>query len=106
MSNWHPTSYGNHLAVHWALDQSDYLYRNGGTTHDLLILVTIANHANHQTARCWLSNRTVAREALCNVRSVQRSVTNLVGLNLLSILGQNSTGVNIYELAMDSESAG
>ena len=102
--NWKPETFGNHLAVHWAMEQREFLYREGGTTHDLVVLMTIASHMSHDAWSGWLSNATVAREALCNVRSVQRSVANLVDFKKLRIVGQHASGANMYKLTMDSES--
>ncbi len=54
-------------AVAWALEQEL-------PARPKLVLVAIANHANHVDGYCWLRAETIAHEAACGVRSVYRFV--------------------------------
>jgi len=58
-------------AVGWALDQDV-------PARPKLVLVAIANHANHADGYCWLNAETIAAEAACTSRSVYRFVGSLV----------------------------
>ena len=58
-------------AVAWALEQDL-------PAHPKLVLVAIANHANHTDGYCWLKAETIAQEASSNPRSVWRYVAALV----------------------------
>lgn len=58
-------------AVAWALEQD---LPQGPK----LVLVSIANHADHTTGYCWLKAETIAQEASCSPRSVWRYVGGLV----------------------------
>lgn len=57
-------------AVAWALDQDV-------PGRPKLVLVAVANHANHTDGYCWLRADTIGREASCSVRSVWRFVAAL-----------------------------
>lgn len=58
-------------AVGWALDQDL-------PARPKLVLVAIANHANHTDGYCWLKAETIAAEAACTPRSVYRFIGGLV----------------------------
>lgn len=58
-------------AVAWALEQD--LPRG-----PKLVLVSIANHANHVDGYCWLNATTIGKEASCTPRSVYNVVGALV----------------------------
>ena len=58
-------------AVAWALDQDL-------PARPKLVLVAIANHADHTNGYCWLKAETIAREASCSPRSVYNFVGALV----------------------------
>lgn len=58
-------------AVAWALEQDL-------PAHPKLVLVAIANHANHTDGYCWLKAETIAKEAACKPRSVWRFIGALV----------------------------
>lgn len=58
--------------VGWALEQQDIPAR------PKLVLVAIANHANHEDGYCWLKAETIAREAACTPRSVFNFVGALI----------------------------
>jgi hypothetical protein len=58
-------------AVAWALDQDL-------PARVKLVLVAIANHADHTNGYCWLKAETIAREASCGQRSVWRYVGALI----------------------------
>ena len=58
-------------AVAWALDQDL-------PARPKLVLVAIANHANHKDGYCWLKAETIAAEAACTPRSVFRFVGGLI----------------------------
>lgn len=59
-------------AVSWALEQQDL------PASAKLILVSIANHANHVDGYCWLRADTIARESSTTPRNVYRVVSALV----------------------------
>ena len=58
-------------AVAWALEQDL-------PARPKLVLVAIANHADHRTGYCWLNAETIAAEASCAHRSVWRFVGSLI----------------------------
>ena len=58
-------------AVAWALDQDL-------PARPKLVLVSIANHANHTDGYCWLKAETIAQEASCSPRAVFNFVGDLI----------------------------
>lgn len=58
-------------AVAWALDQDL-------PARPKLVLVSIANHANHTDGYCWLKAETIAAEAACSPRAVFNFVGDLI----------------------------
>jgi len=58
-------------AVGWALDQDL-------PARPKLVLVSIANHANHVDGYCWLKAETIAAEASCSPRGVFNFVSDLI----------------------------
>lgn len=58
-------------AVAWALEQDV-------PARAKLVLVSIANHADHRTGYCWLKAETIADEASCTPRGVYNFVGDLV----------------------------
>lgn len=58
-------------AVAWALDQDL-------PARPKLVLVSVANHADHRTGYCWLKAETIADEAACTKRSVYRFIGGLI----------------------------
>jgi Helix-turn-helix domain len=58
-------------AVAWALEQDI-------PARPKLVLVALANHADHVDGYCWLRAETIANEGACQVRSVPRFVDALV----------------------------
>ena len=57
-------------AVAWALEQDL-------PARPKLVLVSIANHADHTNGYCWLKAETIAAEAACTPRSVYRFIGGL-----------------------------
>lgn len=66
-------------AVAWALEQ--YI----PTPIAKLVLVSLANHANHETGECWPKIETIAHECSCSIRSVQRYVRVLEEKGLVRV---------------------
>ncbi len=58
-------------AVGWALDQEL-------PARPKLVLVSIANHANHTDGYCWLRADTIAAEAACSPRAVFNFIGDLI----------------------------
>jgi hypothetical protein len=58
-------------AVGWALEQDL-------PARPKLVLVAIANHADHTDGYCWLKAETIAREAACKKRSIYNFIGALV----------------------------
>jgi hypothetical protein len=58
-------------AVAWALEQDL-------PARPKLVLVSIANHADHTTGYCWLRADTIAAEAACTSRAVYNFVGDLI----------------------------
>jgi hypothetical protein len=58
-------------AVAWALDQDM-------PARPKLVLVSIANHADHRTGYCWLKAETIGDEASCSPRAVFNFVGDLI----------------------------
>jgi hypothetical protein len=68
-------------AVAWALEQ-DFSYttpkgRQTSAHGAKLVLISLANHADHTSGHCWPSAPTIAKESSCSVRSVYRLVAAL-----------------------------
>jgi hypothetical protein len=59
-------------AVAWVLDREELPAR------PKLVLVAIANHANHTDGYCWLKAETIAKEAACSPRAVFNFVGALI----------------------------
>lgn len=59
-------------AVAWVLDREEIPAR------PKLVLVAIANHANHTDGYCWLKAETIAKEAACSPRAVFNFVGALI----------------------------
>lgn len=58
-------------AVAWALEQDM-------PARPKLVLVSIANHADHRTGYCWLKAETIGDEAACSPRAVFNFVGDLI----------------------------
>lgn len=58
-------------AVAWALEQNL-------PARPKLVLVSIANHADHTSGYCWLKAETIATEAACTPRAVYNFVGDLI----------------------------
>lgn len=58
-------------AVAWALEQDM-------PARPKLVLVSIANHADHRTGYCWLKADTIGEEAACSARAVFNFVGDLI----------------------------
>jgi hypothetical protein len=67
-------------AVAWALDQ--YI----ADPREKLILISLANHADHVTGECWPAMKTIAREASCRRETVLRKLPALVEAGFVEIL--------------------
>ena len=50
-----------------------------------LVLVSLANRANHETGECWPKIETIAHECSCSIRSVQRYVGFLEEKGLVKV---------------------
>lgn len=59
-------------AVAWAFEQDIPAWPK-------LILLALANHAEHEDGHCSLRTDTIAREGACDVRSVPRFIKLLIG---------------------------
>ncbi len=85
-------------AVAWALEQNI-----PGTAK--LVLISLANCADHQTGHCWPSMERIAREASCSRRSVFTYVGALRRNGFVDVrTGRGKTGgahTNDYWLLMD-----
>lgn len=66
-------------AVAWALEQ--YIPKAIAK----LVLVSLANHADHASGRCYPSVEQAAHEASCSVRSVQRYTPYLAERGFIKI---------------------
>lgn len=86
-------------AVAWALDQDI----PAGTAK--LVLISLANRADHVTGHCWPSMDTIAREASCSVRSVHTYIGALKRNGYIDVRsGRDKSGkgrTNDYWLIMD-----
>lgn len=59
-------------ALTWVLDDEDL------PQGPKMVMVAIANHADHTDGYCWLKAATIAREAACTERSVYRVIAALI----------------------------
>ena len=62
----------------WAVLDDDSL-----TAHDVLVYATIARYADVTTGVAWPSRATVAQNARCDIKTVDRSVSRLVAAGFL-----------------------
>jgi hypothetical protein len=62
----------------WAVLDDDSL-----TAHDVLVYATIARYADVTTGIAWPSRSTVAQNARCDIKTVDRCVTRLVAAGFL-----------------------
>lgn len=89
-------------AVAWALEQDI-----PGTAK--LVLVSLANHADHTTGHCWPSGETIAREASASLRSVYRYVGALRRNGYVRVLNRRGKDgkhrANDYWLLFDRPAA-
>jgi hypothetical protein len=53
------------------------------TAHDVLVYATIARYADVTTGVAWPSRATVAAQARCDIKTVDRSVTRLISAGFL-----------------------
>lgn len=77
-------------AVAWALEQQDFLLESAGgrksSAHAAkLVLISLANHADHVSGHCWPSGETIAREASITPRSVYRLTAALARNGFIEI---------------------
>ncbi len=84
-------------AVAWVLDQ---LIRDPWKK---LIMISLANHADHTTGECWPSMRLIAKEASCRRETVQRKLPELETDGLIQIIKADKGDrrrVHTYRLLM------
>src|ERR1700678_1309302 len=77
-------------AVAWALEQRDFFLESaaGRRTSALaakLVLLSLANHADHVSGHCWPSGDTIANEASVHPRSVYRLTAALARNGFIEI---------------------
>jgi len=53
------------------------------TAHDVLVYATIARYADVNSGEAWPSRQTVAQQARCDIKTVDRAVTRLVAAGFL-----------------------
>src|SRR4029077_8045701 len=100
-------------AVAWALEQDFTGETPKGrmvSAHAAkLVLISLANHADHVSGHCWPSAETIAREASCTVRSVYRLISALRRNGFIEVRkarGENGRQrANNYWLLFDPEPA-
>jgi hypothetical protein len=89
-------------AVAWALEQEI-----PGTAK--LVLISLANRADHVTGHCWPSMERIAKEASCSKRSIHTYISALKRNGFLDVRsGRGKTGgahTNDYWLLMDRSPA-
>lgn len=89
----------------WALSQQDFTEVD--RTHHVakLVLLSLANHASSDTAICWPSVATIAREASCSPRHARRITSDLQHNGFIVIERSRGPagrqGSNRYRLLMD-----
>lgn len=84
-------------AVAWALEQ------HINDPRSKLVLISLANHADHVTGRCWPSMATIGREASCRRETVLRHVKALEESGFIKVIraaGGLRKRVHTYELCM------
>jgi len=62
----------------WAVLEDETL-----TAHDVLVYATIARYADVTSGEAWPSRSTVAQQARCDIKTVDRAVTRLVAAGFL-----------------------
>ncbi|MGY4472840.1 helix-turn-helix domain-containing protein [Bradyrhizobium sp. USDA 3364] len=82
-------------AVAWALDCQ---FRDD--PYAKLILISLANHADHVTGFCWPSMKQIAREASCDRRTVLRRLPALVAAGYVRIVPGAPGDKHHYQLLM------
>lgn len=61
-----------------------------------LVLVALAHHRNHRTGSCHPSLACIERETGLHRVTVQKAVKELIGLDLLEVVGRGKRGLNFY----------
>ena len=62
----------------WAVLEDENL-----TAYDVLVYATIARYADVNSGEAWPSRQTVAQQARCDIKTVDRAVTRLVAAGFL-----------------------
>jgi len=62
----------------WAVLEDESL-----TAHDVMVYATIARYADVTSGEAWPSRSTVAQQARCDIKTVDRAVTRLVAAGFL-----------------------
>ena len=66
------------IIMPWAVLDDESL-----TAHDVLVYATIARYADVNSGEAWPSRHTVAQQARCDIKTVDRAVTRLVAAGFL-----------------------
>ncbi|MEY9578679.1 hypothetical protein ABIE88_006255 [Bradyrhizobium diazoefficiens] len=82
-------------AVAWALDCQ---FRDD--PYAKLILIALANHADHITGFCWPSMRQIGHEASCDRRTVIRRLPELESAGFIRIVRGHAGSAHVYQLLM------
>lgn len=94
-----PTTYCNWVEMHAARDAAAYVVSRGGGTHEIMVLIVVASHASQADRTCWLGLDTIAAEAGCCRKTVQRSLANLARLQLLESTSRTGQ-THLYRLTL------
>ena len=92
------------VIVPWSLLDDDTL-----TAHDVLVYSTIARYADHATGVAWPSRKTVADQARCDIKTVDRCIVRLVQAGYLekhkrqTVKGDESNVYVIHEIVARQE---
>ncbi len=85
------------MSVHvtsWVLKQSD------ARLADRLVLLVLADHANHDGTGAWASHKTIAHEARISERSVRYSLKRLEQSEAITRTGVSRHGTIVYAVVM------
>lgn len=90
-------SYANYRQIHHSLDLAARVAADGGTVHELMVLIALARRAN-KDGECYPSLRTIAADSILSTRRVQKSIQWLEKHRYVAVTQPHAGKVNHYRL--------
>ena len=94
--------YGNHLAIHAAMEMLPELKAAGMGVYEYIVLLCLAKRASHGKHRCYPSLLTIADESCGCRNTVIKAIRALIKANFMRTIGSDPIyGNTVYELTFD-----